>query len=291
MTSSRRSTARPVPRPEDLPPALDCLPDILAQLAGRELAVFLDYDGTLTPIVAHPDLATLSEEMREAVRALAARCTVAVVSGRDLADVRAKVGIDSAYYAGSHGFDLAGPGGFHAEHEDGAAFLTALDRAHAQIQKRLGGIPGAWAERKRFAIAVHYRQTPGDAVAAVEAAVEAVLGGFPGLRRSGGKKVFELRPRIEWHKGTAVLWLLQQLGLDRPGVLSVYIGDDETDEDAFAALRDRGIGIVLLGGPERTSARYSLRGVEEVRHFLQAIAGGENPEPRTENPRDSDTRL
>ena len=94
----------------DLPSALEHVDEITAS-GTRRLAVFLDYDGTLTPIVAHPEDAVLHDRMREIVERLARRCPVAVISGRDLADVRARVAIDDIVYAGSHGFDIAGPGG------------------------------------------------------------------------------------------------------------------------------------------------------------------------------------
>lgn len=255
-----------------LPSALERTDEIRRRMAGRRLAVFLDYDGTLTPIVAHPDLAVLADDMRAAVEALAARCAVAIVSGRDLDDVRGKVEIDSVYYAGSHGFDIVSPDGARSQYEEGAAFLPALDGAAAELRGPLEAIPGAWAERKRYAIAVHYRQAAEVYEPAVAAIVDRVLAAHPRLRKSGGKKVFELRPRIDWHKGKAVLRLLAELGLDTPDALPVYVGDDETDEDAFRALRDRGIGVVVRDGPRETAARYALDDTDAVRRFLELLA-------------------
>ncbi len=262
----------PAAGPQALPSALERAEEVRRQMAGKDAAVFLDYDGTLTPIVDHPDQAILADEARATIERLARHCTVAIVSGRDLNDVRGHVGIDSIYYAGSHGFDLAGPQGWRMEYEEGSAFLSALDQAEAALRKGMGSFPGAWAERKKFAIAVHYRQALEKDVPAIEQLVDRVTAARPELRKSGGKKVYELRPQIEWHKGKAVLWLLEALGLAEPEVLPFYIGDDVTDEDAFRALEERGIGIVVREGGGPTAARFALRNPAEVRRFLEMLA-------------------
>ncbi len=250
--------------------ALRCFDEIRARLTGKRPSVFLDYDGTLTPIVARPDLAVLSEEMRSTLRNLAALCTVAVISGRDLIDVRKLVGLDNLVYAGSHGFDIAGPDGLRIQHEEGAAFTAAVERATEKLRPALATIAGALVEPKRFAVAVHYRQVSVERVLDVEAAVDRVLEGVPELRKTGGKKVFELRPRFDWDKGKAVLWLLGKLGQTGADILPFYIGDDLTDEDAFSALRDRGITI-FVGRPEQTAARYALHDTEQVGAFLKEL--------------------
>jgi trehalose-phosphatase len=256
----------------DLPSALASLDAIRERLAGKRLAVFLDYDGTLTPIVQRPEGALLSERMRGILTRLAARCPVAIVSGRDLRDLRALVGIDALYYAGSHGLEAAGPHGWHAEHKGGAAFLPALDAAEGELAAQLPAVPAARLERKRFAIAVHYRQVPDEEAGRVEGIVERVRAAHPRLRKTGGKKVFELRPDLDWDKGKALFWLLQALGLPREGTLLLYIGDDVTDEDAFQELAATGIGIVVTDGERRpTSAQLALRDPAEVERFLGGL--------------------
>ena len=243
---------------------------IVARLAGKRPSVFLDYDGTLTPIVARPDLAVLSDAMRDILRGLAARCSVAVVSGRDLDDVRNLVKLDDIVYAGSHGFDIAGPGGLRIQHDEGAAFTAAVERATEQLRPAVASIDGALVEPKRFAVAVHYRQVRPDAVPAVEAAVDRVLAAVPELHKTHGKMVFELRPRFDWDKGKAVLWLLSALKQDDADTLPFYIGDDLTDEDAFRALADRGITI-YVGHPEHTAAHYTLEDPDRVGAFLTRL--------------------
>jgi trehalose-phosphatase len=258
-------------RDGSLRPALDGEADIARQIEGRELAVFLDYDGTLTPIVARPELAVLPEEMRTAVSTLAARCTVAIVSGRDRADVERLVRLPELVYAGSHGFDIASPArGIRREY--GAEFLSALDRAEAALGEQLSTIDGSLVERKRFSVAVHYRNVADADVQRIRNAVQEVAARHSELRVGSGKKVHELQPDVDWHKGRAVLWLLESLGLDPDRAFPVYIGDDVTDEDAFAVVEKHGLGVLVADTPRPTAARMYLRDTGEVRRFLEMLS-------------------
>jgi alpha,alpha-trehalase len=91
------------------------------------------------------------------------------------------------------------------------------------------------------------------------------------LRRIDGKKVYELLPNIDWDKGKAVLWLLEELNLGRTDARPIYIGDDRTDEDAFRALEQRGVGILVSEKPRSTAASYSLEDPSEVERFLREL--------------------
>ncbi len=262
---------------QEVPLALERREEWMRRMTGR-VAVFLDYDGTLTPIIPVPEEAHLGEAMRGTLERLAQRLPVAVVSGRDLPTLKGFVQLQGLYFAGSHGFDIEGPGGRTFQQEEGKALLPELDAAEQELKAQLAGIPGAGVERKRFSVAVHWRHVEAARVSEVEQAVAGVHARHPKLSRSGGKKVFELRPGIDWHKGRAVEWLLHALGLEGQDVLPVFIGDDLTDEDAFQTLKGRGLGLVVRGDEERpTAADYALRDVEEVRSFLELLlahAGG-----------------
>ena len=253
--------------------ALAHLEDIRHRLEHNNLAVFLDYDGTLTPIVDRPDLALLSSTMRQTLRELANRCPVAIISGRDRADVQALVQIDSIVYAGSHGFDIAAPQNRQIHYENGVAFLPVLEHAQNELRQKLAAVAGALVEHKKFSIAVHFRNVAQADEAAVAVIVDEVLAHHPNLRKGHGKKVFELQPRLDWHKGTAVLWLLQALRLDGLGVIPLYVGDDVTDEDAFKVLAQRGIGIMVedADSTRPTAAHYVLKSPLEVQTFLQHL--------------------
>jgi trehalose-phosphatase len=257
----------------DLPTVAPDARDLLERLAGREPAVFLDYDGTLTPIVERAEDATIDDAVRDTIRGLSQLCTVAVVSGRDLADVRRMVGVDGIWYAGSHGFDIVAPDGTSTQHAP--EFLPALDAAETQLRPLLAAVDGARLERKRFAIAAHFRQVASQDTAAVEQHVRAVAADHPELKVTGGKMIFELRPNVDWNKGKALRALLTTLGLERDDVVPLYIGDDETDEDGFRALGETGVGLVVRGENDRrpTAAQYALEDPAAVVAFLEALRG------------------
>jgi len=250
-----------------IPSALKHVQEIAG--SGDRLAVFLDYDGTLAPIVSHPADAWLSESMRETLRSLAARLPVAILSGRDVDDVRGRIHVDGIVYAGSHGFDIAGAGGLRREL--GAAYLPVLDAAETDLREALDEIPGAQLERKHFSVAAHYRNVNEDDTSKVARAVDEVAAKHRELRRISGKKVYELLPDIDWNKGKAVLWLLETLELERGNAFPIFIGDDRTDEDAFSALAKRGVGILVSDQPDVTAASYWLKDPEEVECFLREL--------------------
>ena len=252
-----------------IPSALEHVQEI-AGGSGRA-AVFLDYDGTLTPIVSQPEDARLSDSKRQKLRELVARAPVAILSGRDLDDVRRRVNIDAIVYAGSHGFDIAGPRGLRKQMA--TEFLPTLDLAEKELHAALDGISGARVERKRFSIAAHYRNVKENDASKVARAVNEVAARHRELRMINGKKVYELLPDVAWDKGKAVLWLLETLGLESRsgGIRPIYIGDDRTDEDAFRALEQRGIGILVSEQSQPTTARYSLKNPAEVERFLRAL--------------------
>jgi len=259
---------------ESLPSAIENFDRITAQMEGLKPFVALDYDGTLTPIVDRPEDAVIPPETRDTVEKLSKSCTLVVISGRDLKDVRSLVGIDSLVYAGSHGFDISGPKGLDISFQQGDEFLPVLDSAESRLRDIVSDISGAAVERKKYSIAVHYRLVRDPEIPRVEAAVDDVLADHEGLVKGSGKKVFELRPDLDWDKGKALLWLMEALGFRMHETLPFYLGDDTTDEDAFAVIRERGIGIVVIEGKnagEKTSARYSLPDTDSVRTFLEKL--------------------
>lgn len=251
--------------------ALERWDEIERRLADRQLALFLDYDGTLAPIAPLPELATLPEPTREVLRRLAAAGPVVILSGRGREDVASKVGLGELTYAGSHGFDIAGP---TLRHQVGEGIPERIEEATVRLRSRLSGIAGVLVEPKRFAVAVHFRLADPAGLPGIEEAVDTVQAALPDLRKVSGKKVFELRPDLDWDKGHALLWLLAALHPEAAtgGAIPFYIGDDVTDEDAFRAIADRGIGILVAEEPRETAAAYSLRDPEEVRAFLERLA-------------------
>ena len=238
----------------------------------RRSAILLDYDGTLTPIVADYRKALLAESMRNTLEKLSQQNTVAVISGRDLADVRQLVGLDTVFYSGSHGFELAGPDDWQYVQDQAASYISDLDRAEQQLGVALATIPGHAVERKRFSIAVHYRQVDAVRVVDVERAVNSVLDDTPRLHKGLGKKVIELKPALQWDKGRAVELLLQTLGMTGNDSIALYIGDDLTDEAVYRVLRKPNISIVISDDDRVTSADYALDDCDDVQQFLNWLA-------------------
>ncbi|MFW5805127.1 MAG: trehalose-phosphatase [Bacteroidales bacterium] len=257
--------------PEDLPHALDNFEEIKNMLENKRPVLFLDYDGTLTPIVNDPDAALLSGEGRKVISELSDLITVAVITGRDRKDIVSKMGIDSVIYAGSHGFDITGPNNLKMQYDKGKKALPLLDEAEKNLSERLKGVKGAQVERKKYAIAVHYRNVKDDDVPEVKKAFYEELEKYDALKKGSGKKVLELKPDIEWHKGYALDWLMQKLGLNPEQNLPVFIGDDVTDEDAFSVVRENGLGIMTGSHGQNTAASYRLNDTKEVYRFLNKL--------------------
>lgn len=264
-------------RMSQLPDALRALTD---GLADRRPAVFFDFDGTLSDIVDDPDAARPVAGATEALGRLAARCPVAVLSGRDLADVTDRVGVQGIWYAGSHGFELTAPDGTHHQNDAAAAAIPVLGRAAAQLREQLGTIPGIMVEHKRFGVAVHYRNAERDRVGDVLAAVRAA-GRRDTLRVTTGREVIELRPDLDWDKGKTLRWVIEHLREAGSGALTpVYLGDDITDEDAFDAVRaDDVAGVPILvrhsdDGNRATAALFALDSPARAAEFTDRLAAG-----------------
>lgn len=260
-------------RLREVPDALESWDELAGVLRQRRPGVFLDFDGTLSDIVDVPEAAVLVNGAAAVLARLARRCPVAVISGRDLRDLRRRVGLDGIWYAGSHGFELAGPGGQHHEQEAARDALPALERAEAALRERLRGVPGVRVEFKRLAIAIHYRNVDADRVAQVIATVREIAGEEEQLRVTGGRKVAELRPDIEWDKGRALRWLWQHV--DGADVMPIYAGDDLTDQDALDAVHDVGIGIAVRNpedGDRYSAAHAAVESPQQLRELLDKVA-------------------
>jgi len=254
------------------------LRDHLGEIADRvvpraRVALALDFDGTLAPIVDVPDRAALPDRVRAGLQRLVRmpHVTVAIVSGRALGDIRERVGIEGAIYAGNHGLEIA-TDRWHWAHPDAEHHRPQLAEALAALRPRLEHIPGAIVEDKGLTISVHYRLTPHPLVDTVRVSVyeEAER---RGLVVRSGKRVFELRPPVRWDKGRAVRWILdRECGPEwvrRAAV--IYAGDDRTDEDAFLALPEPAITIKVGAGTQPTAAAFAVRDTAEMVQFLWAL--------------------
>ncbi|WMJ75462.1 trehalose-phosphatase [Cytophagaceae bacterium ABcell3] len=254
---------------ESLPSALS-LPEYLSENSNKyQPAIFLDYDGTLTPIVDDPNKATLDPKMQQVVDDLSKVCLVGIISGRDRADVQNKVALPSLIYAGSHGYDIAGPD-LEMAHEKGVECLPSLDAAEEELKKLFAEVDGARVERKKFAIAVHYRHVNKENVPEVLKTIDCILKKNPCLKAGPGKMIMELKPNFDWNKGKALWYLIDKVAT-ADNIYPIYVGDDMTDEDAFKTLTDRGTGVLVGDHGKETAAGYKLNNTDEVYDFLVAL--------------------
>ena len=243
---------------------------------GRHLMLFFDYDGTLTPIEATPQRALLSPQTRQVLKDLAGftACSLVIISGRALADLKKKVGLEGIAYVGNHGLEIEDRD-FHFEDPVPADFLSTLKTIQEKIRKRLAPIDGILIEDKGLTLSVHYRLANALKEPVIRDIVEEICSPFQirhKIRIDRGKKVLELKPALDWNKGKAVLWLLHKRALSQGagGVFAVYVGDDVTDEDAFKALQNKG-ATVFVGEPGPSHAQYYLKNPGEVVEFLNRL--------------------
>jgi alpha,alpha-trehalase len=236
----------------------------------RELIFFLDYDGTLSPIVERPELAVMPDDTRELVRKLSQNHTVAVVSGRQREDVQNFVKIDGIFYAGSHGFDIVGPNMKMVQPQAEAA-IPVIDELIDHFKKELKGLEGVLVEEKKFSVAVHYRLAKDKNFPKIEETVRDAVKGREKIKLMSGKKVFEILPDIHWNKGEAIRWIIKALKLSWENASVIYIGDDTTDEDAFRMLRTRGTGILVSEKVRESTADFYVKSTEEVKRLFEKI--------------------
>lgn len=256
--------------------AFDYVPQWRAERESLgHMLIALDFDGTIAPIVPHPDDAQLLPQAKPVLDRLAARADteIALISGRGLEDLKRRVDIKDVYYAGNHGLEIHGP-----DLDDvvsGAVELQPLVRRCATaLHEAVGHIEGIYLEDKQLSLSVHYRMVDDPASQKfIEDTVREVFNrNSKGLRLTTGKRVLEVRPDIDWHKGKALLYIIREIEEIRGAeMLPMFVGDDKTDEDGFAALPHKGAGV-LVGSPDaQTAAGCYVRSPEEAVQLLEQL--------------------
>jgi trehalose-phosphatase len=230
----------------------------------------------LAPIRDKPNQAFISKKTKDLLGRLAkaSNYKVAVISGRSLKDVKNKIGIKNIIYAGNHGLEIEGPG-IKFKKQIHPRSLAALKSIGQELTGKLSGIKGAFVEDKGLTLSLHYRLVNKKYIPEVKAIFRETLTRYladNSIRIKPGKMIFEVRPAINWNKGKVVLWLLaKQLLTDKSKkMLPIYIGDDMTDEDAFCAIRNKGVAI-FVGMPRESCAKYYLKSTYEVTKLLQQV--------------------
>lgn len=240
------------------------------------MLIALDFDGTIAPIVPHPDDAEMLPAARPALHALAARpdTEIALISGRSLQDLKRRVQMPDVYYAGNHGIEIHGP---DLDDVVSAAIdlVPRVQRCFAALEKSVGAIPGIFLENKELSLSVHYRMVDDPAEQTrIEDSVRRVFNeDGNGLRLTTGKRVLEVRPDIDWHKGKALLYIIDEIEQLRGArMLPMFVGDDVTDEDGFAALPADGAGVLVGSANAQTAARCYVRSPAETVQMLEMLA-------------------
>jgi trehalose 6-phosphate phosphatase len=262
-------------KPQSLKTALPSLKERI--LKADQLLLFLDYDGTLSPITEHPDKALLPAATRHVLDTLVreAGVWIALISGRGLNDLKSKVDLRGICYVGNHGLELQGPK-LRYINPVAEKCRPQLRKIVQKLRAVLAPVKGAWVENKGLTLSVHYRMVAQDEEMLVRSAFHDCVRPYREKRQiriTSGKQVFEVRPPVRWTKGTIVNWLIgrRKAVAEGAGIVSVYIGDDLTDEDAFAALGSRGITIVVGSSNPLTRAQYQVESPAEVKEFLQWV--------------------
>jgi trehalose-phosphatase len=244
--------------------------EVRRRARGKHLLLLLDFDGTLCEFEADPQAVELPPSRRTILQQLRSRATVGIVSGRRLEDVRARCAIDGIIVAGLHGLEIDGLGERY-EHPDLRKAGAAVAEVAASLREAAAGLPGTLVEDKGPSVALHFREADGDAQRTAVAAFAAAAGPHVDsgqLRVMRGSYVLELLPNIDWNKGSAVRWITDRIRYREGDMFAVYIGDDVTDQDAFAAVEAEGLPIAAS---DRVRANTRLDGPAGVERFLSAL--------------------
>ena len=238
--------------------------------AAPRISLFLDFDGTLVPLVGDPEEPLLDESTRKILARISRidRMVTTIISGRAIVDLRSRVGLEGLIYAGNHGLEICARELRFVE-PTAAARQEDLRELCGRLARTLEAVPGAIVEYKGLTASVHYRRVAVRELARIEDLVQAsVSSAAESFYLRSDKMAIEILPRTGWHKGKAAAWINQRLG--NGPVLPIYLGDGNTDEDAFRALPE---GItVKVGSPAPSAARYHLADPPAVYEFLIRLA-------------------
>ena len=264
---------------------------------AKQLVLFLDYDGTLTPIAAKPSMAQLPPRTRGILEEISHHgfFRVAIISGRSLSEIKALIGLEGITYAGNHGLEIEcslrhcegqSPKEIFFIHPIAIQFQPLLTKIEERLKEKLAGIDGILIEDKGLTLSVHYRLVKEGEVEKVKTLSHEAISTAEGhcaskakqshlLEVTEGKKVLEVKP-VQWNKGKAIEWLLDIYG--RQGSLPIFAGDDITDEDGFKVIRKVG-GISIFVGEEKvsSSANYYLSSLDELCCWLEKLSQSVEP--------------
>jgi trehalose 6-phosphate phosphatase len=251
-----------------LPSALQNWHHLTQRALNKKIILILDYDGTLAPIADKPELAVINNDKKAQLYELSQHYHTILVSGRLVAEKFNLIGIEDLYYIGNHGYDFKRPFLSASSLQQVADFSADINEAYIKLQLILGKIEEVFIEHKKWSLSIHFRLAKKELIEHIEAAVNTLTENQFRLRKHYAKKVFEIRPNINWDIGQAVSLIIDELNLDKDNLFPIYIGDDVTDEPGFEFVKSCGCGIIVATHYRPTLASYSLKNVNEVWDFL-----------------------
>lgn len=241
---------------------------------AKRVALFLDFDGTISPIMPLPEQAYLPQKTRQILKEINKICPVAIISGRSLDVIRKKVAIPEIVYAGSHGLEWS------IKEDKNLRFvpksiLSALLTIRENLKKLAVAYPELVIEEKPYAVSMHYKFLKSGQAVSFEKDVRRFLNPILGnhlFRIFLEKRSVEIVPQLDWNKGHVVNFIYKHFDSKaKKSLLPIYIGDSKTDEDAFRALRKNGITI-RVGKSKKSSAKYYLKNQGEIYGFLKWLS-------------------
>ncbi len=230
---------------------------VLAGFAHANVLLAFDYDGTLVPIAQTPTAPRMRRTTRELLTRAAALYPCVVISGRALDDLSERLdGIPVWFLFGNHGLEPPQPG---------TSTLPPVTAWAARLEQELPADPGVLIEDKRYSLTVHYRQAK-DKRRVIEA-IDRILAELPDARAIGGTEAVSLLPRNAGNKGIALGQACRWFACDS----AIYVGDDETDEDAFASVYPERLLTIRVGSEHKSRAQYHLDTQDDIDTLLQML--------------------
>lgn len=238
----------------------------------------MDFDGTLAEFKIDPSTVALSPSRQILLQTLDKRADLSagIISGRRIADLRDRVPSTSMFLAGLHGLEIEGPG-LHFAHKAVALAAPGISLLAKDLRRAVRPLAGVFVEDKTYSVVLHVRgASTADRLHATtrfNALAEPLLSEGT-VRLQPGDQVLELLPNIDWAKGDAVRAIMRHVEADtRETIWPVYIGDDETDDDAFEEIGTKGLTIAV--GKRQAAAAFSVDDPAAVECFLRAILATE----------------
>ena len=239
-----------------------------AHRQGSSLVLLFDYDGTLTPIVEHPDLAILSRRTRQLLAGLASRprVCVGIFSGRELGKLESLVQVPNVYLAGTGGMELD-LRGLRISHPHADRIAGIMNRLALRLEAQMAAFSGAWLEKKRLGLTVHYRHLPVQMLDSLEEAVaNAMTESTNEVRIVRGPKAWEIMPAKGWNKGMAIRLMLADIGAASD--ILFYAGDGDNDSEAIEEVVAMGGSTVGIGPDAPAAAACRLPNHAALLSFL-----------------------